>query len=77
MKSIRVANLDFGTTESELRSHFKQYGEVHDVTILTHRDTGASIGVAFVDMAATAAERAIDALNGTRLGETHLQLSEA
>jgi RNA recognition motif-containing protein len=78
MKRLYVGNLDFSTTEEEIRSTFEAHGEVNSVHLVTDRDTGRSRGFAFVEMAdANQAEQAIGALNGTNLGGRDLVVNEA
>ncbi len=78
MKNIFVGNLDFGTTEESLRSLFEQFGTVDRVSLVRDRDTGQSRGFAFVEMAdAAEGERAIQALNGTTLGNRQINVNEA
>ena len=48
MKSIYVGNLDFRTTEEELRKAFGVYGQVDRVNIVTDKNTGQKRGFAFV-----------------------------
>jgi cold-inducible RNA-binding protein len=50
MTNIYVGNLDFATTEDQLRTLFAAYGAVETVTIVTDRDTGQPRGLAFVEM---------------------------
>ena len=60
MKNIFVGNLDFGATESSLRTLFEPYGEVERVNLVTDRDTGRARGFAFVEMTDSAeADRAM------------------
>ena len=69
MKNIFVGNLDFNTSEDELRKLFETYGQVDRVSIMTDRDTGRSRGFGFVEMtSAEDGEKAIAALNGTQIG---------
>lgn len=78
MKNIFVGNLDFGATESSLRSLFEPYGTVDRVNVVTDRDTGRSRGFAFVEMSDSAqADQAIAALNGTELEGRALNVNEA
>ena len=78
MKNIFVGNLDFNTSEDELRNLFGTYGQVDRVSIMTDRDTGRSRGFGFVEMAsAEDGEKAIAALNGTQLGGRTLNVNEA
>lgn len=78
MKNIFVGNLDFNTSEDDLRRAFEAYGQVDRVSIMTDRDTGRSRGFGFVEMAnAEDGEKAIAALNGTQLGSRTLNVNEA
>jgi cold-inducible RNA-binding protein len=78
MKNIFVGNLDFGATDSTVRSLFEPYGQVDRVNVVTDRDTGRSRGFAFVEMPDSAqADQAIAALNGANLDGRSLNVNEA
>jgi cold-inducible RNA-binding protein len=78
VKNIFVGNLDFGATESSIRSLFEAYGKVDRVNLVTDRDTGRSRGFAFVEMGDSAqADQAISALNGHQLDGRALNVNEA
>jgi RNA recognition motif-containing protein len=78
LKNIFVGNLDFNTSEEELRQAFEGYGQVDRVSIMTDRETGRSRGFGFVEMTnAEDGEKAIAALNGTQLGGRTLNVNEA
>ena len=78
MKNIFIGNLDFSTTEDQLRALFAAHGAVETVTIVRDRDTGQPRGFAFLEMTNDSeAEKAIQALNGTLLGGRTLTLNEA
>jgi len=78
LKNIFVGNLNFNTSEDELRQLFEAHGQVDRVSIMTDRETGRSRGFGFVEMAnAEEAERAIAALNGTQIGGRTLNVNEA
>ncbi|HEY7098959.1 MAG TPA: RNA-binding protein [Terriglobales bacterium] len=78
MKNIFVGNLDFNTSEEELRQVFEAYGAVDRVSIMTDRETGRSRGFGFVEMTNTEdGEKAIAALNGSQLGGRTLNVNEA
>ena len=78
MKNIFVGNLNFNTSEADLRQLFEAYGQVDRVSILTDRETGRSRGFGFVEMvSAEDAEKAIAALNGSQLGGRTLNVNEA
>ena len=76
--NIFVGNLNWSTTEDELHRLFYGYGTVESVRIMTDRETGRSRGFAFVEMPdATAAEAAIEGLNGTDRAGRPLTVNEA
>src|SRR5689334_20210962 len=78
VKNIFVGNLDFNTSEDELRKLFETHGQVDRVSIMTDRDTGRSRGFGFVEMtSAEDGEKAIAALNGTQVGGRTLNVNEA
>ena len=78
MKNIFVGNLNFNTSEDELRQLFETYGQVDRVSIMTDRDTGRSRGFGFVEMtSAEDGEKAIAALNGHEIGGRTLNINEA
>jgi len=78
LKNIFVGNLNFNTSEEELRQIFEPYGQVDRVSILTDRDTGRSRGFGFVEMANNEeGDKAITALNGSQIGGRTLNVNEA
>lgn len=78
MKRIYVGNLPFSATEEELSNMFGEYGEVSNVDIIMDRQTGRSRGFGFVEMADdSAADSAIEALNGNDMGGRPLTVNEA
>jgi cold-inducible RNA-binding protein len=78
VKNIFVGNLDFNTSEDELRKLFEVHGQVDRVSIMTDRDTGRSRGFGFVEMTSGEdGEKAIAALNGTQIGGRTLNVNEA
>jgi RNA recognition motif-containing protein len=78
LKNIFVGNLDFNTSEDELRQLFAAYGQVDRISIMTDRETGRSRGFGFVEMVnAEEGEKAIAALNGTQVGGRKLNVNEA
>jgi RNA recognition motif-containing protein len=76
-KKLYVGNLPFSTTEAELRSLFEKHGTVESVNVITDRETGRPRGFAFVEMEASAAEAAMQALDGRELGGRTLRVNEA
>ena len=76
--NIFVGNLDYRTTEDQLRAAFAQYGSVDRVNIVTDRDTGQPRGFAFVEMAKDDdAAKAMTALNGKEVAGRALRVNEA
>lgn len=75
---IYVGNLNYQTTEAELREAFEAYGHLSDVRLITDRYSGRSKGFAFVEMPERGeAEAAIQALNGKPLQGRTLTVNEA
>lgn len=78
MKNIYIGNLDYSTTEDELRTLFQAHGAVETATIVRDRDTGQPRGFAFLEMTNDdEADKAILALNGTLVGGRTLIVNEA
>jgi RNA recognition motif-containing protein len=77
MKMIYLGNLPLTATEDEVRELFGQHGEVSKVTLLTDPETGHNRGFGFVGMPTEAAERAIEALDGSEFGGRNLRVNEA
>ncbi len=78
MKNIYVGNLDFSTTEDQLRGAFGVYGAVQTVSLITDRETGRPRGFAFVEMESDQeATEALQGLNGSTLAGATLKVSEA
>ena len=78
MKNLYVGNLPHSTTEAELRNIFEAHGAVERVSLVTDRETGRARGFAFVEMTdASAADKAVAALNGTDLGGRPMTINEA
>lgn len=77
-KKLYVGNIPFSTTEDELRALFERHGRVGSVNVITDRETGRPRGFAFVEMdEASAADAAVQALDGTELGGRSLRVNEA
>ena len=78
MKSIFIGNLNFETSEGDVRVTFEQYGEVRRVTMMTDRETGLPRGFAFVEMPNDEeAATAIADLNGRHAAGRTLTVNEA
>jgi RNA recognition motif-containing protein len=74
---LYVGNLPFDATEDEVRQLFEAHGEVHQVSLITDRDTGRPRGFGFVEMDDSAANAAMSALNGADFGGRALNVNEA
>ncbi|MEM6332918.1 MAG: RNA-binding protein [Planctomycetota bacterium] len=70
--------MPYDTTESQLRDHFGQYGEVGKVTLIVDRETGRPKGYGFVQMTDPESGReAIEKLSGEPLNGRPLTINEA
>lgn len=73
-----VGKISFSTTEATLSALFEKYGPLSSCKVITERDTGASRGFAFVEVAdSIVGQRAIDELNGQRLDGREIVVNEA
>ena len=78
MKNIYVGNLDYSTSEQDLRGLFEPFGQVENVSVAKDKFSGQSRGFGFVEMANDEeAEKAINELNGKQLGRRNLTVNEA
>jgi len=76
-KKLYVGNLPFSATEEELREVFGQHGTVESVNVITDRETGRPRGFAFIEMEASGADAARQALDGKDLGGRNIRVDEA
>jgi RNA recognition motif-containing protein len=77
-RKLYVGNLNFSTTEQELRETFAQHGVVTSTKLVLDRMTGNSRGFGFVEFSGDEeAQRAVDALNGTELNGRRLTVNVA
>ena len=66
--SVLVRNISFDARSDDLRDAFSKYGNVLDVYLPKHRDTGRVKGIAFIKFAIQAeADEAVDTATGTDL----------
>ncbi len=78
MKSLFVGNMNFQTTESDLRALFAPFGQVTRVHMAMDRETGRARGFAFVEMLNDdEAAKAIAGLDGKEAGGRNLKVNEA
>jgi RNA recognition motif-containing protein len=76
--NIHVSNLAYNVTEDDLRALFSQFGELSGVNIVKDRFSGQSRGFGFVEMPNNwEADKAMKALNGTKLKDQFIKLSQA
>jgi RNA recognition motif-containing protein len=77
-KRVYVGGLAWATDDAGLRAAFERFGEVEDCRVMTDRDTGRSRGFGFVTFADnSAADQAIDQMNGSELDGRTLTVNEA
>lgn len=75
---LYVGNLDYSTTQDQLREQFAQAGSVVDVVIITDRDTGRNRGFGFVEMSSPQeAKKAIEMLHDKDLNGRKLVVNVA
>lgn len=77
VKRLYVGNLPFDATAEGVRTAFEAYGTVHDVSIVTDRQTGRPRGFGFVEMDDDAANAAIEGLNNKDFGGRDLTVNSA
>jgi len=76
--NIHVGNLAYNVTEEDLRILFSNFGEVSAVNIIQERSSGQSKGFGFVEMLNNSeADKAMKALNGSKLKDQAIKLSQA
>jgi len=76
--NIYVANVNYKTTDDELRELFEEFGEVTSARIINDKFTGQSRGFGFVEMADdNEAKQAINELNGNEFMGKQLVVNEA
>lgn len=77
-KKLFVGGLPFATTSEELEKLFADAGTVESANVITDRMTGRSRGFGFVEMSSDEeAKEAIKKLNGNKLGDRDIVVSEA
>src|ERR1700674_5620340 len=78
MKNVFVGNMNFQTTEAELRALFEPFGQVTRVHIAMDREAEQARGFAFVEMPNDAeATKAMSGLDGKEVGGRALKVNEA
>jgi cold-inducible RNA-binding protein len=78
VKNLFVGNINFQTTDTDLRSLFEPFGQVTRVHIAMDRETGRARGFAFVEMPNDdEAAKAIAGLDGKEANGRNLKVNEA
>jgi RNA recognition motif-containing protein len=78
MTKLYVGNLNFETTEDDLKAFFAEVAQVSRVNVIRDKFTNQSRGFAFVEIeSADEAGKAIATLNGRTLKERALKVNEA
>lgn len=76
-KRLYVGNLPFNATTDSVRAAFEAFGTVHDVSLITDRETGRPRGFGFVEMDEEGAKAAIEGLDSKDFGGRNLTVNEA
>lgn len=76
-KKVYVGNLSFNATEQQVQDLFAEFGKVESIAMINDRDSGRFRGFCFVEMEDSAANAAINALNGKIVDERDLRVNEA
>lgn len=77
-KKLFVGNIDWATTDDQLKELFEQHGEVEEAIILKDKFSGRSRGFGFVTFVNDEdGEKAVEALNGHDLNGRELAVNEA
>ena len=75
---LYVGNLPREVTAAELEGLFTHYGKVREASVVTDRASGDSRGFGFVEMVdPQQAAKAIEELNGHRVGQKFLVVNDA
>ncbi len=76
--NIYIGNLNYHTTEEQLRQLFGQCGQVESASIITDRATGRPRGFGFIGMSDDSeAEKAIEQFNGQEFDGRTLTVNQA
>ena len=76
-KKLYVGNLPYETVEQEVHEKFAEFGTIEQIDMIMDRDTGRFRGFCFVTMEDSAANAAIEGLNGVSFGGRELKVNEA
>lgn len=77
-KKLFVGNIDWATTDDQLKELFEQHGEIEEAIILKDKFSGRSRGFGFVTFVNDEdGDKAVEALNGHDLNGRELAVNEA
>jgi RNA recognition motif-containing protein len=76
-KKLYVGNLSYDTTEEQVRDMLSEYGKIESIAMINDRDSGNFRGFCFVEMEDSAANGAINGLNGKDVDGRALKVNEA
>ena len=77
-KKLFIGNIEWATTEEDLKELFGQHGTVEEAVIIKDKMSGRSKGFGFVTFAEDAdADKAMEALNGYELNGRAMVVNEA
>ena len=79
VSKLYVGNLNFNTTEDEIRAHFEQKEiQTKSITLISDKYTGRSKGFGFVEVESEEVlQKAIEALDGQELNGRKLTVNKA
>ena len=78
MKKLFIGNLDWGTTEEQLKELFSQYGEIEEAVIIKDKFSGRSKGFGFVSFVNDdEGDKAVEAQNEQEFLGRKLTVNEA
>lgn len=77
-RKIYVGNLPYSINQQILQDTFSRCGTVDSIKLISDKLTGQSKGFAFIEMSnGSEAQRAIQQLNGTKIDDRDIKVSEA
>ena len=77
-KRLYVGNLPFDATDASVRTAFEAFGTVHEVSLVTDRETGRPRGFGFVEMSGSDdAQKAISEINDSNVDGRQLTVNLA
>ncbi|MCK9415041.1 MAG: RNA-binding protein [Candidatus Dojkabacteria bacterium] len=77
-KKLFIGNIEWNTTEEDLKDLFGQHGAVEEAIIIKDKMSGRSKGFGFVTYTEDAdADKALEALNGYEINGRALVVNEA